>query len=287
MSERKAINKYYPPDYNPLEAEKAARKLSKKLKTMKKDVVTIRLMTPFGMRCQKCSEYISKSRKFNGKKEQLPEKYLDSIKIFRLSIRCPRCNNMITFRTDPKSADYLMESGGERNYIKKHDNENSNKEETVDEALERLTKEQQREQEELAGTATNGDDKMEVLEKQLAKLQQQQEDDDELENIKRMRYAALKREEQLKIQMDEQLNPAISEFDDDLSKQVEDAFKRFEDSKSSVVMTNSNKNDTDTVSNSIPTKIPDISMMVSKPKSMKKRLKVKKINPLGVVTRRK
>ena len=180
-----------------------------------------------------------------------------------------------------------MESGGERNYIKKHDNENSNKEETVDEALERLTKEQQREQEELAGTATNGDDKMEVLEKRLAKLQQQQEDDDELENIKRMRYAALKKEEQLKIQMDEQLNSAISEVDDDLSKQVEDAFKRFEDNNSSVVTTNSNKNDTDTVSNSIPTKTPDISMMVSKPKSMKKRLKVKKINPLGVVTRRK
>lgn len=179
MSERKSINKYYPPDYNPIEAENALYKSSKSLKTKNKESITIRLMTPFSMRCLKCSEYIAKSRKFNGKKEVLKERYLDTIKIYRFAIKCPRCNNMISFRTDPQSSDYVMELGGKRNYQPTRTAET--KVENVSETLERLVGEQKR-----LEIGNDAEDKMEVLEQRLSKLEKEQEDDQELESMKRM-----------------------------------------------------------------------------------------------------
>lgn len=226
MSERKAINKYYPPDFNPLEAENALRKTSKKLKTKQRDAITIRLMTPFSIRCSKCSEYIAKSRKFNGKKEALPEKYLDTVKIYRLSIKCPRCNNMISFRTDPKTADYVMECGGVRNYTKKS-SENVNVE-SVDETLERLVKERKRlETEKISG---KGDDKMKVLEERLAKIQSEQEDDEELEIMKQMASNKMKREQELRmtkeVTFEEREQDQKQDLDHDLDKLAEEAFNK-------------------------------------------------------------
>ena len=191
MSERKAINKYYPPDYDPLEAERTARKLSKKLKNAGKNATTVRFMTPFSIRCLKCDEFIPRSRKFNGKKELLPDRYLNSIRIYRLTLRCPRCANSISFRTDPKSADYVMETGGVRNYMGKAQDGTQNKaenEETIDETLERLAREQQAEQAEQAakerGNSKDGRDRVQILEENLERLQKEQEDVEYLEKLR-------------------------------------------------------------------------------------------------------
>lgn len=190
MSERKVINKYYPPDYDPQKAEKQVRQLSKQLKTMQKDSMTIRLMTPFSMRCLKCSEYIPKFRKFNGKKEVLPEKYLDTIKIYRLRIKCPRCNSMISFRTDPNSDNYVMEVGGVRNYVRQGEKEHIRASETTEETLERLLSE---EQAALRAQEDQGEDKLDVLEKHLAKLQQEQQDDELVEALYKTSYERMRR----------------------------------------------------------------------------------------------
>lgn len=176
MSERKAINKYYPPDYDPVKAEKAARSISKKLKSSGRTESSIRLMTPFSMRCLKCDEYIPKSRKFNGKKSVLEEKYLGSIRMYRFSIRCPQCANTITFRTDPKSSDYVMEVGGVRNYVQV---QKQPEQETLQQTLERLA----REKEEESKGVDQGKGKVEVLEERLAKLQKQQRDAEELDKL--------------------------------------------------------------------------------------------------------
>ena len=154
MSERKAINKYYPADYDPQEAEKAARKLAKQLKNKNNGSVTVRLMTPFSMRCSKCDEFIARSRKFNAKKEPLQERYLASVRMFRFTLRCPRCSGAITFRTDPASADYVMEAGGVRNFERDNTGKPSNEtdktgnrsNETIDETLARLAREQEEEE---------------------------------------------------------------------------------------------------------------------------------------------
>lgn len=189
MSERKAINKYYPPDYDPSKAEKALKKSSKQLKTRQRDVVTIRLMTPFSMKCLNCEEYIPQSRKFNGKKQLLPERYLNSIKVFRLSIRCPRCNHVISFRTDPKTSDYVMESGGSRNNGGSLQGPSAEAEsETTEQTLERLVRE--RKAAEHAAVGGDGADRQARLEERLAQTQREQLQEQELEELLRKRRRA-------------------------------------------------------------------------------------------------
>ena len=225
MSERKAINKYYPPDYNPLEAEKLSRKMAKKLKTMNKSHASIRLMTPFSMRCLECNEYIPKSRKFNGKKELLKEKYLDSIKIYRLTISCPRCANSIAFRTDPGNSDYVMEVGGVRNYVPQKPNDDLNAKtavESIDETLQRLVREKEMEQNEKMGIKEQADDKMDLLEKRLAKIQQEQEDDEELENLRKKNLEMSQRAEMINRSKHAQQEKAVTT--DDLDNLVDQIF---------------------------------------------------------------
>ncbi|AJS46280.1 Yju2p [Saccharomyces cerevisiae YJM1342] len=225
MSERKAINKYYPPDYNPLEAEKLSRKMAKKLKTMNKSHASIRLMTPFSMRCLECNEYIPKSRKFNGKKELLKEKYLDSIKIYRLTISCPRCANSIAFRTDPGNSDYVMEVGGVRNYVPQKPNDDMNAKtavESIDETLQRLVREKEMEQNEKMGIKEQADDKMDLLEKRLAKIQQEQEDDEELENLRKKNLEMSQRAEMINRSKHAQQEKAVTT--DDLDNLVDQVF---------------------------------------------------------------
>lgn len=105
-------------------------------------------MAPFSMRCNSCGEYIYKGKKFNARKETVlgedymgikvrsfpcslpPQKLLvcrspradlvriisDPLQIFRFYIKCTLCSTEITFKTDPKNADYTAEHGASRNF---------------------------------------------------------------------------------------------------------------------------------------------------------------------------
>lgn len=97
MSERKVLNKYYPPDFDPNKIVRLQKGSDRKGPKQQ----TVRLMTPYSMKCNACGEYIYKGRKFNARKENSGESYY-SIPIFRFYIRCTRCSSEITFKTDPK-----------------------------------------------------------------------------------------------------------------------------------------------------------------------------------------
>ena len=108
MGERKVLNKYYPPDFDPAKIPK--------LSLPKDRQYVVRLMAPFSMRCTTCGEYIYKGKKFNARKETAwNEEYL-GIRIYRFYIRCTRCISEITFKTDPKNTDYVCENGAVRNF---------------------------------------------------------------------------------------------------------------------------------------------------------------------------
>lgn len=177
MSERKVINKYYPPDFDP---SKIVKK-KKKVKTGSASLPTVRLMTPFSMKCKNCGEYIAKSKKFNARKENTNETYL-GMKIVRFHIKCPRCASEILFRTDPKSADYVIEFGAQKNY----DSGNSNqlmKEETLEETLARLEKEE----EEARLKEAEKDKKqtsLEELEAKLNDIRRQQEVSEQIDELR-------------------------------------------------------------------------------------------------------
>ncbi|XP_026134413.1 YJU2 splicing factor homolog isoform X2 [Carassius auratus] len=108
MSERKVLNKYYPPDFDPSKIPK--------LKLPKDRQYVVRLMAPFNMRCKTCGEYIYKGKKFNARKETVQNELYLGLLIFRFYIKCTRCLAEITFKTDPENTDYVMEHGATRNF---------------------------------------------------------------------------------------------------------------------------------------------------------------------------
>uniref|UniRef100_A0A8C8RZ12 Splicing factor YJU2 n=1 Tax=Pelusios castaneus TaxID=367368 RepID=A0A8C8RZ12_9SAUR len=108
MSERKVLNKYYPPDFDPSKIPK--------LRLPKDRQYVVRLMAPFNMRCKTCGEYIYKGKKFNARKETVQNEVYLGLPIFRFYIKCTRCLAEITFKTDPENTDYTMEHGATRNF---------------------------------------------------------------------------------------------------------------------------------------------------------------------------
>lgn len=108
MGERKVLNKYYPPDFDPAKLPK--------LEIPKDRQYVVRLMAPFTMRCLTCGNYIYKGKKFNSRKETaIGEKYL-GIQIYRFYIRCPQCLSEISFKTDPENTDYVVDNGAYRTF---------------------------------------------------------------------------------------------------------------------------------------------------------------------------
>ncbi|KAI4145697.1 MAG: hypothetical protein LQ340_006199 [Diploschistes diacapsis] len=161
MSERKVLNKYIPPDFNP-----AALKRFRKPKDAGPKTQTVRLMAPFSMKClackstsqtpphlapslpnasqstnppQKGGEYIYRGRKFNAQKSNTDERYLN-IAIFQFFIKCTRCSGQICFKTNPKDMDYTCVSGAIRNFEPWRSE--SGKVETDEDRLDRLEREE-------------------------------------------------------------------------------------------------------------------------------------------------
>lgn len=109
MSERKVLNKYYPPDFDPSKIPR--------MKLPKNRQYTVRLMAPFNMRCKTCGEYIYKGKKFNARKEDVENEDYLGIRIYRFYIKCTRCLQEISFKTDPRNTDYEIEAGATRNFM--------------------------------------------------------------------------------------------------------------------------------------------------------------------------
>lgn len=147
MGERKVLNKYYPPDFDP-------KKLPK-LELGKNFQCVIRTMAPFTMRCLTCGNYVYKGKKFNARKETVEDEDYIGIRIHRFYIRCPVCLTEIIFKTDPKNTDYAVETGAYRTFQAEHlaelEEERLKEEKEEDEAnnpmlaLENRTKESRRE----------------------------------------------------------------------------------------------------------------------------------------------
>jgi len=110
MAERKVLNKYIPPDFDPskLPKKKAARNAS--------DQQKVRTMLPMSVRCSTCGNYMSKGTKFNVRMELVKNEDYLGMKIFRFYYKCKNCAAEFCMKTDPKSADYIVEAGATRNY---------------------------------------------------------------------------------------------------------------------------------------------------------------------------
>lgn len=237
MSERKAINKYYPPDWDPSAFPKKKKGGNNKIK--------VRLMAPFSMRCLGCNEYIAESRKFNATKEVTNEKYLN-FKVIRFHITCPVCNNAITFKTSPQTAGFTPENGAVRNYEPDAKIKISVKDrpETESEVLERLENEakenqmfqvqkEKRKKDKFWHFQKNLKDEegdiMENLEKKLRGQQKQHEMAAELEDLqaKRIKLSANGKGENALRDAQERIKTSKQDEIEDEEKKLTEASRNF------------------------------------------------------------
>ncbi|KAJ2399211.1 Pre-mRNA-splicing factor cwf16 [Coemansia sp. RSA 2559] len=151
MAERKVLNKYIPPDFDPSKIPR--------LRLGKNRQIKVRLTAPFSMRCETCGQWIGKGTKFNARKEAVEGEKFHSMQIFRFYIRCQRCASEITYKTDYENLNYEVEKGAQRNFEpwreEKAINEEMQREKEEEEennpikALENRTEQSRREMEEL------------------------------------------------------------------------------------------------------------------------------------------
>ena len=166
MSERKVLNKYYPPDFDP---SKIPRNKEPRNKTF-----TIRLMAPCNMRCTTCGEYIYKGRKFNARKEDVDDMNHLGLRIYRFYIKCTACLSEISFRTDPENTDYVLEAGATRNF------------EALSKAEKQAEREEQAYQEELKNNP------MKLLEERTAASKNEMERMEALEELQELNKRGVK-----------------------------------------------------------------------------------------------
>ena len=103
MGERKVLNKYFPPDFDPRSLPRGKRPKHAKSE--------IRMMLPFSLSCSTCNHFMYQGKKFNSQKEYCEgEDYL-GIKRFRFYMKCEMCKATFIIKTDPKNTDYEAEAG--------------------------------------------------------------------------------------------------------------------------------------------------------------------------------
>jgi hypothetical protein len=197
MSERKVLNKYYPPEFDPSKIPK--------LKQPKNRTFSIRLMAPFNMRCLTCGEYIYKGKKFNSRKENVDNEDYLGLRIFRFYIKCPRCVAEIAFKTDLANTDYALEAGATRLF---------EAEKLAHQMAEKERKE--KEEDEL--------NPMKVLENRTKASRNEMEQIDQLEELREMnaRHARVNYEEMLQqhVAYEEQLLKLQEEEEDRLVQEI-------------------------------------------------------------------
>ena len=107
MGERKVLNYYIPYDFDASIIPKGRERPKQ---------IEVRTMLAFSIQCNTCGEYMYRGKKFNSRCERLENDTYLGIKKFRFYIKCSVCAAEIIFKTDPKNADYEMESGAKRNF---------------------------------------------------------------------------------------------------------------------------------------------------------------------------
>jgi len=109
MAERKVLNKYYPPEFDPSKIQSFEKKFTN-------SICSARMMLPFTLQCYSCHQYMHIGTKFNMKVEPVSNEDYLGLQIHRFYFKCTNCYNEITFKTDPKNNDYVAEYGASRNH---------------------------------------------------------------------------------------------------------------------------------------------------------------------------
>lgn len=122
MAERKAQNKYYPPEFN-WKIHGSINKFSKsnplKHNPQKSGdphdgsgCSKVRFEMPFNIWCTGCEKHIAMGVRYNSEKKKIGNYY--STPIFQFTMKCHLCPSMIVICTDPKNTEYQIIIGARK-----------------------------------------------------------------------------------------------------------------------------------------------------------------------------
>ena len=114
MSDRKAQNKYIPPDFDPVKHKSVngyrnSHHLRQRANKLSEGILVIRFEMPYDSWCLHCDTHIGQGVRFNAQKK-IVGKYLTT-SIYEFSMKCHECGGELIMRTDPKNAEYECGDG--------------------------------------------------------------------------------------------------------------------------------------------------------------------------------
>ncbi|KAL3869786.1 hypothetical protein ACJMK2_042423 [Sinanodonta woodiana] len=116
MAERKAVNKYYPPDWDPSKGSindyVGQHPLRDRAKKLHMGILVIRFEMPYNIWCDGCNSHIGMGVRYNAEKKKVGNYF--STPIYQFRMKCHLCNNYFEIKTDPKNHDYVIVTGARR-----------------------------------------------------------------------------------------------------------------------------------------------------------------------------
>ncbi|KAK5584388.1 hypothetical protein RB653_005999 [Dictyostelium firmibasis] len=113
MAERKSMNKYYPPDWDPSKGSinqyRGQHHLRDRAKKIDQGILVIRFEMPFSVWCLACENHIGMGVRFNAEKKAIDKYFTTNIYSFKM--KCHICSNQFEIQTDPKNTEYKIING--------------------------------------------------------------------------------------------------------------------------------------------------------------------------------
>lgn len=119
MAERKAVNKYYPPDFDP-EVHGTLNKYHghhplgyrARKKLRESGAVMVRFEMPFNAWCDTCHTHLARGTRYNAEQRRVGKYH--STPVYSFTMRCACCGCTFVIETDPAHADYRAAEGATR-----------------------------------------------------------------------------------------------------------------------------------------------------------------------------
>lgn len=116
-AERKAVNKYYPPEFDPnkhksINKFRKSHPLRERARKLSQGILIIRFELPYNIWCNGCNNHIGMGVRYNAEKSKTGTYY--STPVYKFRMKCHLCDNHFEMQTDPANLDYIILSGARR-----------------------------------------------------------------------------------------------------------------------------------------------------------------------------
>ncbi|RWS22867.1 coiled-coil domain-containing protein 130-like protein, partial [Leptotrombidium deliense] len=116
-AERKAVNKYYPSDWDPrkhgsINKFRGSHPLRERARKIHEGILVVRFEMPYNIWCEGCNNHIGMGVRYNAQKSKTGMYY--STPIYKFRMKCHLCDSHFEMQTDPKNLDYVILNGARR-----------------------------------------------------------------------------------------------------------------------------------------------------------------------------